>query len=318
MMDKLQVGRWDSVITDWGQSLSVPQLLWGLRMLVLALALLACVHAIINFFAVMTSAGSGEPVLLQGEVLTDKPAAQLNVDTVKSWGWDSDSQAGNVDASLPTASALSENVKQTRLQMRLEGIVKSDIDENSVAIIAIEKKSKQYKSGDKLPVDAGVYLRRIEVDRIIIDNKGSLEELLLFSKAMLDRRRTDVAAPVNLGDGGTIDKSANEDVTAMMGRYREQIQKNPGSINKLIKFSVHTQDGKLAGFKIGAANNQHDFEQLGLQDGDVVTHVNGVELSDYRKALSLYQQMDDLSEVRVQLIRQGQPQELVFRLPGKR
>jgi general secretion pathway protein C len=84
-----------------------------------------------------------------------------------------------------------------------------------------------------------------------------------------------------------------------------------------MKFSVHTQDGKLAGFKIGAAGNPEDFSRLGLEDGDIVTHVNGVDLSDYRKAMGLYNEMQDLSEVRVQLVRQGQPQELIFRLPGK-
>jgi general secretion pathway protein C len=317
MIDKIQLGRWDNAITSWGEGLNVPQLLWGLRIAVLALAILACVYALVQFFVLMTTSGgeSVEQLQLQGSTLADNPAAELNVETVKSWGWYSDREAGSVDVS-PSAAA-QDSVKQTRLQMRLEGIVKSGSDEDSVAIIEINKQSKQYQIGAKLPVGARVYLRTIEVDRIILDNNGSLEELLLFDKNLVNQRRSSSAPAPGPGQGGVIDKSANQDVTAMMGRYRQQIQKNPGSINKLIKFSVHTEDGKLAGFKIGAANNRNDFAQLGLEDGDVVTHVNGVELSDYRKALSLYQEMGDLSEVRVQLIRQGQSQELVFSLPGE-
>lgn len=317
MIDKIQLGRWDNAITSWGQGLKVPQLLWGLRIAVLALAMLACIYALVHFFALLAASSpqGDEQVQLLGSTLADNPAAELNVETVKSWGWYSDREAGSVDVS-PSALA-QDNVKQTRLQMRLEGIVKSDNDEDSVAIIEINKQSKQYQGGAKLPVGARVYLRTIEVDRIILDNNGSLEELLLFDKNVVNQRRSTVAPAVSPGQGSVIDKSASQNVTAMMGRYRQQIQQNPGSINKLIKFSVHTQDGKLAGFKIGAANNRSDFAQLGLEDGDVVTHVNGVELSDYRKALSLYQEMGDLSEVRVQLIRQGQPQELVFSLPGE-
>lgn len=317
MIDKIRLGRWDNAISSWGQGLNVAQLLWGLRIAVIALAVLACVYALFQLVVLMTASTgqSVEQVNIQGSPQAQNPAAELNVEAVKSWGWSSDREAGSVDVA-PSAVA-QDSVKQTRLKMRLEGIVKAGSDEDSVAMIEINKQSKQYQSGAKLPVGARVYLRTIEVDRIILDNNGSLEELLLFDKNLVNQRRSSSAPAPAAGQGGVIDKSANQDVTAMMGRYRQQIQQNPGSINKLIKFSVHTQDGKLAGFKVGAANNRSDFAQLGLEDGDVVTHVNGVELSDYRKALSLYQEMGDLSEVRVQLIRQGQPQELVFTLPGE-
>jgi type II secretion system protein C len=285
---------------------------------VLALALLGCIYALVTFFTVLSSGSRTAlaPMSVQDEGLADNPAAQLNAATVNAWGWYNDSQAGSVE---PVVSEVrQQNVKQTSLQMRLEGIIKSDRGDESVAIIAINKESGQYKSGAKLPLGARVYLRTIESDRIILDNNGSLEELLLFSKDMLQQRRSNARDPaLDDPDSGLIDQSANTDVTEMMGLYRDKIRRDPGSINDIIKFSAYTEDGKLAGFQIGAVSNQQDFARLGLQDGDVVTHVNGVELSDYSKALNLYQEVGDLSEIRVQLIRQGQPQELVFRLPDK-
>jgi general secretion pathway protein C len=318
MMDKLELGDWRSEVSSWGDKRHMPQLLWGSRLALMGLALLACLYGLLHFVTLMGSSdkdGVDQTSLqLESSGQTDNPAAQLTADTVSGWGWSN--EAGTAE-SLAPAPVIEESVKQTRLQMRLEGIVKSDQEQQSVAIIAIENESKQYKKGDKLPVAPGVSLRTIDVDRIILDNNGSLEELLLFSKSILQERRDTRTEAPPTPTNDLLDQSDNADVTTMMGWYLEQIQQNPSSINQMIKFSVHTEEGKLAGFKVGAAGNQEDFRQLGLEDGDVVTHINGVDLSDYRKAMDLYQEMGDLSEVRVQLLRQGQSRELVFRLPGK-
>lgn len=315
MMDKLQLGRWDSALTSWGQSRSVPQLLWGFRLLFLLLALLFSIYALIHFVSLLRSGNQAGATIPVAVSQTTNPAAQLDAAAVESWGWYSDRQASNVGVD-PAQAAKQDDVQKTRLPMRLEGIVKSDDDEESVAIIEISKKAKQYKSGAKLPIAAGVYLRTIDVDRIILDNNGNLEELLLFSKD-LSQQRAVQAAPEQPPQSGVIDQSNNRELSQMLGRYREQIQSNPGSINELIKFSAHTENGQLTGFRIGAAKNQQDFKRLGLQNGDVVTHVNGVQLTDYRKALTLYRDVGDLSEVRVQIQRGGQAQELIFSLPGE-
>ncbi len=316
MIDKIELGDWRSGLGSWGDKRNLPQVLWALRLAAMALALLACLYGLGKLVNVMGSTSDpildGPAVQPQATGQNEDVAAQLSADTVLAWGWSNEAGSSEVLAAAP----VQENVKQTRLQMRLEGIVKSESAEDSVAIIAIEDESKQYKKGDKLPVAPGVSLRTIDVDRIILDNNGSLEELLLFSKSLLQERRNTPAERPSEDTGDLIDHSDDEGVTSMMGWYLEQIQQNPSSINQMIKFSVHTEDGKLAGFKVGAAGNQDDFRKLGLEDGDVVTHINGVDLSDYRKAMDLYREMDDLSEVRVQLLRRGQSQELVFRLPG--
>lgn len=315
MLEKMQWGQWNSALAGVGQAENMPRLLWALRLVIVLLALLAGIYAVVHFVLLVGSDRAAGPAGATTAVAAGvNPAADLNAETVKGWGWYSDPQAGSIGNGAGAGAAANENVKKTRLQMRLEGIVKSDEEKESVAIIAINNQAKQYKTGARLPVAPGVFLRTIDVDRIILDNNGSLEELLLFSKNMAEQRRTTVEEPE---DSGVLDRSSDEAVTEMMGRYRDRIQSNPGSINELIKFSAHTQNGKLAGFKVGAANNQQDFERLGLEDGDVITHVNGVELSDYRKALNLYKEMGSLSEVRVQLMRGDQPQELIFRLPDE-
>ncbi len=317
MIDKIELRDWRSELGSWSGKRNLPQLLWALRLAAAALALMACLYGLWNLISLMGSRGDvfvdGAMAQLESSGQGDNPVAQLSADTVQAWGWSNEAGSSEALAAPP----VQENVKQTRLQMRLEGIVKSDDVKESVAIIAIENESKQYKKDDKLPVAPGVSLRSIDVDRIILDNNGSLEELLLFSKSLLQERKSSPAESRAPEASDLIDQSDNTDVTSMMGWYLEQIQRNPSSINQMIKFSVHTEDGKLAGFKVGAAGNQDDFRKLGLEDGDVVTHINGVDLSDYRKAMDLYQEMDNLSEVRVQLMRRGQSQELVFRLPGK-
>ena len=104
----------------------------------------------------------------------------------------------------------------------------------------------------------------------------------------------------------------------MLGRYRQELQRDPNSVNQFLEVSPRTLDGTLQGYAIRALGRREDFRSLGLQDGDIVTHVNGVELTDMRRAMELYRGMGELEDVRVQLIRGGQVQEIIYRLPAPR
>jgi len=66
------------------------------------------------------------------------------------------------------------------------------------------------------------------------------------------------------------------------------------------------QEGKLAGWKIESIKSGSFYEQIGLQAGDVLQRVNGVEVRDPGMMLTLFQQVKDESQVKLDLLRDTQ------------
>lgn len=54
---------------------------------------------------------------------------------------------------------------------------------------------------------------------------------------------------------------------------------------------------------------------LGFQDGDIITSVNGIPIRDFSQIMPLYEQLKGVKELSVQVLRNGQPTTLYFRLP---
>lgn len=320
MLDAAKISDWQESLIGWGQGVGTERLLWVVRLAVFLLCVVLLVSGLIRAVSVWRdrAADSARSVT---DIAQQVPAGSVAVDaaTVKSWGWYSDPAAA---AALAVPVKPREQVVKTSLQLQLEGIIKADDPAESEAIIAIDNRSKRYKSGAKLPVATGVYLREIFWDRIILENNGRREELPLYTSEMYQQHR--FVVPAEGGEGAekpssaVIDRSSDAAVTGMLGRYRQELQRDPNSVNQFLEVSPRTLDGTLQGYAIRALGRREDFRSLGLQDGDIVTHVNGVELTDMRRAMELYRGMGELEDVRVQLIRGGQVQEIIYRLPAPR
>ena len=289
------------------------QWLWGLRMALLVLAVGFCLYAIFNLIA----NGARYPVAAASDAPSQQSEGkqqQLDAATVKGWAWFSEPKEEIQDVIEPPPVEDVE-LRQTRLALRLEGIVVGASPESSLAIIEVNGKADRYGIGAQLPVGRKVFLRAIMRHAVHLDNNGKLEELPLFTGDDLrELRKVARPAPAPLATG-SIDKSADPQVVAMLGRYRQTLQRNPQAAARLLRYEVYIEDGQATGFKIGAAGNARDFARLGLQENDIVTHVNGVPLTDFSQSSSLLKQLDQLAEVNVQLIRRGQTQEIVYRLP---
>lgn len=190
-------------------------------------------------------------------------------------------QAPLVDPSTTTA---------TSLNLLLMGVLMSDVPEASFAVIQNGQLSSLYKVGDEIPIAAGVTLAKVLVDRVIINNRGSMEALLLFDdKASLGTVTSD--------QNVVIDQRNNPEVSAIANNYRNQLLTNPMSMTDVIKVSIAKDaSGKVMGYRIRPGRDRAQFAKFGLQAGDVVTSINGVQLDDPAKAMELYGQLKEAKE----------------------
>lgn len=75
-------------------------------------------------------------------------------------------------------------------------------------------------------------------------------------------------------------------------------------------------NGKMEGFKLDYITKGSFFEKLGLQAGDILQRINGVELRDPGMALSLFQQLRSERNVAVDVLRSNQRTTLAYDIRG--
>jgi general secretion pathway protein C len=91
---------------------------------------------------------------------------------------------------------------------------------------------------------------------------------------------------------------------------REQASAIGGSVRAV----PHQQDGRLVGVKLYGISRNHLLAELGLQNGDVLRTINGLELASPDQALDAYAKLRNASHFSVALVRRDRPLTLVYEI----
>ncbi len=205
------------------------------------------------------------------------------------------------DARGPGGAPL--DAPETRLNLTLRGILFNSMGEMARAIIAAPGQPDQhYRIGDDLP--GGATIDAIYADRVMLLRNGRYETL---------RLPTDSLDLQNGGNGGgSAPATAGRAAPApspgggSLSQYRAQILENPQNAMQYIQASpINTGGGGIGGFRVAPGSDPRLFEMAGLQEGDIVTAVNGVQLDSMDKGLEAMESLATSEEVTVTLQRNG-------------
>ncbi|GHV59108.1 hypothetical protein FACS1894103_1840 [Campylobacterota bacterium] len=72
--------------------------------------------------------------------------------------------------------------------------------------------------------------------------------------------------------------------------------------------------GRFKEFKVTFVKADSIFAELGLQAGDVLKSVNGIELNGYAAAMRLYSEIDKMDQFRLNIERNKQTKELIYEI----
>jgi type II secretion system protein C len=89
-------------------------------------------------------------------------------------------------------------------------------------------------------------------------------------------------------------------------------KKNFNAIWQNIKINEQKQNGKLNGFKVTWIKAGSVFAKLGLKKGDIITGINGKPVSSVAEAFKIYQKMDTLENLTIEIKRNNQKRELDY------
>lgn len=192
--------------------------------------------------------------------------------------------------------------KNTKLRLKLHGVFASNDPRKGSAIIAEGNDQVLYSIGEEIEKNRGVKLAKVFQKRVVLDNKGTMENLWLFSEE--DLKSAALASPPKKEE--TEEAKPNPNVPpsrAVQTTARpDQIPKNIGDV---VRFSVHREGGKMVGYRIRPGRDRELFNQVGLKANDIVTSVNGIEVNDPKQIRSVYKSMKTATEAQLTVLRDG-------------
>lgn len=170
---------------------------------------------------------------------------------------------GTADAqAAPTAAV---DAPETRLDLTLRGIASSGTASARALIAGPDNEEKVYAVGAEVP--GGARVHEIRPEYVLLNRRGTLETLRL---------------PKLSGGEGTARAEATATATAV-DNLRDQAAAD--QLVEVVRPQAVMVNGELRGFRLYPGRDRQRFAALGLRAGDLVTAVNGVQLTDPSQGL---------------------------------
>ncbi|MEH6580461.1 MAG: type II secretion system protein GspC [Halioglobus sp.] len=246
----------------------------------------------------------------------DTEMAAVDLDKMVSWHlFGVAGETTPADTVVPVVEAASERdgiengARDTRLNLKLRGVVASSEDGLGHAMIEFRSEQEVYAVGDKLPTAGNVSLAKVLPDGVVLDNAGTYELLRLYDDTELTGQLSQKAPkPVP-----AVSKSPSAQIvprvvgaTLVAGNVRQQLYENPQSLAAVVRVSAVRENNTLRGYRVDPGKNGAQFTQLGFKAGDIVTSVNGIALDNPGNTMQLYQLMRTASSAVFDLERDGE------------
>jgi general secretion pathway protein C len=296
------------------QRLGQPERLRRLRQVLVLLLLMWALLALVRLvWALLPQAETPPlPVKVINPVAagaSDAPQRDLDIQRMRDWHLFGEAgEAPVIPVEKPVVESgregIEKDARETRLALKLRGVVASTRDGLGHAIIEYKSKQAVYAVEDKLPLPGRVSLAKVMPRQVILDNGGTYERLVLFEESELDTAVS--ASRPAPGNAAALDHRGRPDITAMASEYRERLYQDPQSLAEVVNVSAVRVGGSLVGYRLAPGRDSEQFEQLGFKPGDLVTGVNGIALDSPANTMKLYNAMRSAGEVVFDLKRNDQ------------
>ncbi|GAC27605.1 type II secretion system protein GspC [Brumicola pallidula] len=232
---------------------------------------------------------------------------------------------GNPDAK-PIVTALAEitDAPETKLNLTLTGVVSSTDPKVGAAVVENNGKQNTYGVGDKID-GTNATLDQLYIDRVIIKNGLARETLMLdgidFNEANQIRQQgyPQQAQEFETPQGPVefqMPDSDPDQSSASVREMREQINQSPTSFTDFIAIKPHAPNGALIGYQVSPGKQAEFFSNVGLRSGDVITQINGLDLSDPAQSLEAINVLREAQFLQMEVLRGDEALSLDIDIPS--
>ena len=195
------------------------------------------------------------------------------------------------------------------LDIRLRGTAKIDGRGFAVFEDGAGERQDVFAIGEK--VFGGPKLVAVKPGRATVIHKGRKHTLEIAdtqpvrTQEVSQKRTGATAKPTGINRTG-------DGVYAVDRREVEHAIENLNEVITQMRAVPFLKDGKSLGFRIFNIRPSSIFERMGLENGDVVQSVNGVDLNSPSQAIGLLDSMRTADQLTVNLLRGNQPSTLTY------
>ncbi|HEY7374690.1 MAG TPA: type II secretion system protein GspC [Polyangia bacterium] len=205
-------------------------------------------------------------------------------------------------------------LQRTSLNLKLLAIMFAPPPANPKWSVAVIRDNDAKSAG---PYTVGSTIRDatvedIEEDKVYLDFGGGRHEYL----DLLDRPAPPAGSPAPVASNTPADPLAAELDRGIkkVGENNYEVQRgtidallgNMGALAKGARIVPETKDGKPAGFRLFSIRPDGPFAKIGLLNGDVVSAINGLEMTSPDQALLAYTKLKTANHLSVAIERNGQ------------
>jgi len=203
----------------------------------------------------------------------------------------------------------------TPLNLKLWGVaIDQKSAKRSYAIIEDQKTHKQdvHRVGDSVP--GGAVVKEIDWLKVTLERDGRLEILELASGPGGGAPRSIAAAPAPaqpVGEG--IQKVSDTEFTLERAEVDNALE-NMNQLFTQIRAVPHFEGGQSVGFRLFAIRQDSLFDKIGLKNGDIISKINGQDMTDPARAIAMFQELRNERQISVEVTRNKEPLTLSYSL----
>jgi general secretion pathway protein C len=239
--------------------------------------------------------------------------SQLNLAKIKQLNLFGDLSAEPVEEEVVTDAPV------TRLNLTLTGVVTSSLQDQGAAIIENSGKQETYGLGEKI-TNTNATLKEVYRDRVIIKNGLASETLMLdgldYSKPKAqtsnDYQVEDIPDDRPQISSEPQRRTLSEDAL----KASRELQQQPANFTDFIAITPHRPSGELEGYRVSPGKKPTLFKAAGLKAGDIVTEINGLDLTDTQQSLEAMGALRDIQSLQMTISRAGDLLTIYLDLPS--
>ncbi len=192
-------------------------------------------------------------------------------------------------------------VYKSNLDAKLLGTVAGST-EYAYAVIQLNNDVNVYRVKDTI---GNAIVLVIERKKVILLHNGAKEELGMYEEG---NQGTPGLPPLA---GGNIQKVGQGNYVIPESQFKSATQ-NMGELLTQARVVPNISGNRINGYRIFAITPGSIYANIGLQDGDVIHSVNGIQVTTPESALQLFQQLQNERRFTVNIDRNGQSMTLNY------
>ena len=254
------------------------------------------------------SSSSLENISISQSVSPEDSNSRLNLADIKRLNLFGDFDAAPMEETKATDAPV------TRLNLTLTGVVASSVKDQGAAIIENRNQQQTYGIGEKIE-GTSVSLKEVYADRVIIKN-GSSNETLMLDGVDYNKNTSELSQTPEMSiQSSNQDLDLRQTLSSDAIQASRELQDQPASFIDYIAVSPHRPNGELVGYRVSPGKKPTLFKAAGLKSGDVITDINGLDLTDMQQALEAMNMLKELQSLQMSVQREDELITIYLDLP---